>query len=335
MKTILTLVTCIAACLAMAQDEIVMEIDELGSTEEELLQKLREHLGDGDNAGVVITPEIKRVLEANKTGDREVLRSVVADIVGEERVWLPGDEEQLPRHEHHKEFERFSTDEILARMKPAHVDALADHRHLLDNEQDLFMVLEDLEGVEHDAAMEFIAKMEKPEPIESIMNDRVREELRESKARGWYDIPGPAMGSHLLREVELLGTDGSDRLRRTSLEIGSLDEHIGIENSESFSFDFHGYERMEVYPVTRFDAVLYVEKIAADAYQPHDPNLSILGHDGSVTTGRHSDGMWVTTVSAFDGRYLYQIVLEKKLEGEEREEFVRMATDMIEADLSR
>ena len=59
-----------------------------------------------------------------------------------------------------------------------------------------------------------------------------------------------------------------------------------------------------------------------------------LGHDGSVTTHRHADGVWATTVVGFDGSHRYQVTVEAKLEGEERDEFVRAAIAMIEGDLS-
>ena len=54
-----------------------------------------------------------------------------------------------------------------------------------------------------------------------------------------------------------------------------------------------------------------------------------------MRTTKHADGVWTTSVTAFDGSHMYVVVLEKKLEGEERGEFVRMATAMIEDDLSK
>ena len=42
-----------------------------------------------------------------------------------------------------------------------------------------------------------------------------------------------------------------------------------------------------------------------------------------MTVGKHGDGTWVTTVTAFDGRHLYEVVLEKKVEGAEREAFIQ------------
>ena len=92
---------------------------------------------------------------------------------------------------------------------------------------------------------------------------------------------------------------------------------------------------MDVVSGTKFGGVLYSEKTEAVNVRPHDPNLHILGHDATVTTSKFEDDVWATTVVAFDGSYMYRVTLEKKLEGEELDEFVRMATVMIEEDLSR
>ena len=324
MKKILPLAAaCVVACMVIAQDDLVIPIDELG-TEEELLEWLAEHYGD--DVETEITPELSRVLEAIEASDDDELREVLSDIAGEE-VRLP--DEQVRFETPHKVRERFSTDEILARMRPEHVEALTDHRHLLDDERQLFFAIDDMEGLEHAAALEFIAKMTKPEPFESMRPPELRENLRLSRERGWYDMPGPAMGSHLLREVERLGQDGAARLRNESLEFDEHREHIA-ETSANYSFDYPGYERMEVFSETKFGGVLYVEKTQADYFKPHEANLFIAGHDGTVTIGKHADGGWVTNVSAFDGRHLYQVVIEKKLQGAERAEFVRMATELIE-----
>ena len=327
MKKILAItVACMAPILVTAQEELFIPIDELG-TEEELFEKLTEHFGD-EEAGILITPEVARIMEANAAGDEAALREVLADIAGTDKVMLPGD--SLPHEGDYIdiEVERYSTDEVLARMRPEHVEALADHRYLLDDEGKLLLAIGDMRGVEHAAAMEFIAKMYKPEPIESMMSDEYRDFLRLSEERGWYDVPGPAMGSHLLREVEMMDADGEAQLSRTFLE---FDEH-NAQTVGGYSFVFPGYERMEVHPDTKFGAVLYIEKTQADGMHVHDPNLFIAGHDATVSVGKHDDGVWVTIVNAFDGRHLYRVVLEKKLEGAEREEFVRMATELIEAD---
>ena len=326
MKKILPLVTaCAVACMVIAQDDLVIPIDELG-TEEELLERLAEHYGD--DVETEITPELSRVLRAIEAGDDDELREVLSDIVGQD-VRLPSPGHPVLHEGGDRMHERFSTDEILARMRPEHVEALADHRHLLDDEQQLFLVIGDMEGLEPAAALEFIAKMTKPEPFESMRPPELRENLRLSRERGWYDMPGPAMGSHLLREVELLGRDGAARLRNEALE---YDENLDLiaETSANYSFDFPGYERTEVFSETKFGGVMYIEKTQADHFKPHEANLFIAGHDGTVTIGKHADGVWVTNVSAFDGRHLYQVVIEKKLEGTERDEFVRMATDLIE-----
>ena len=276
-KTLTRITASLFALMAAGQqdDELIMTIDDLTElgTQEALVERLSEHFADDE---ILITPEVSRVFEAIEANDDDMLRDVLSDIAGEQ-VSLPSD--PVP-HEGVIEGtpDRFSSDEILARMRPQHVDALANHRHLLDDKWLLYRHLQNLEGVEHDAAMEFIAKMNKPESIESMMPPELIEELRVAKVRGWRDFPGPAMGSHMLREVASLGSDGQAKLRRTSLEFGLLDENLP-EQVESYSFDLPGYERMEVHSNTKFGGVLYVEKTLADHVYYDDPNLIIAGRD--------------------------------------------------------
>jgi len=334
-KTLPAVAVCALALLVIAQDraddepgDLRMEMDEIG-TEDELLERLAEHYGDG--VEVMITPELKRVLEAREAGDDDALRKVLSEIVGQE-VTLPHEQTRFesPRH---KVWERRTTDEILSLMRPEHVEALAGLRHLLDDEQRLFLELDDLTGLEREAGMAFIARLSKREPIESMMPPELLEERRLSRERGWYDLPGPAMGSQLLREMELLDDRATAQLRRTSLRLAPEDERTVGGDASGWSFDHSAYERLEVHPETEFGAVLSVEKSPADAVHYDDPNLVIAGRDAAVSVGRHSDGVWVTKVSAFDGRHVYHIVLEKRLdEGAERDAFVRMATRLIEND---
>ena len=80
--------------------------------------------------------------------------------------------------------------------------------------------------------------------------------------------------------------------------------------------------------------MLYVEKSKVAGVHFFFPNLSILGQDAQVSIRKHTDDLWVTDVTAFDGRYEYRVALERRLDGEERDEFVAFAIDLIENDLS-
>ena len=77
-------------------------------------------------------------------------------------------------------------------------------------------------------------------------------------------------------------------------------------------------------------ALLLIEQSDADGFRPHDPNLTIAGRPGTVTSMRYADGKWSTTVAGFDGRRVHHVTVEAKLEDTERQEFVRFATTLIE-----
>ena len=335
MKQILAIVAvclCLVVVLVVtAQDatdeppDLIIPVEELG-TETELMDQLVEHYGD--EIVVEITPELTRILEAVEADDGS-LSEVLSDVLGEE-IRLP---DEQPYHYSSKVWERRTTDEILARMKPEHVEALADQRHLLDDEQQLFLVMDEWEGVQHDAALEFLSKLSRPDPIKSMMPPELRREIEQAQERGWYDLPGTALGSQLMRQVELMGEDGLTQLRRTSLEIDSHREREdgGLAGpTGGYSFMLPGYEQVDVFPDTKFGAVLSVEKTVVDEVHFDNPNLVIDGYDASLSVGQHADGGWVTVVSAFDGRHLYEVVLERKLDDAERDEFILTATGLIQ-----
>ena len=311
--------------VSIAQDDpdtLFVGLDDLDS-EEELKALLIERYGE--DVEYEITPEVSRILAAKKAG-REVLRETLTDIVGQE-VILPGDTEPYAAN---MVIDRLSTDEVLARMRTEHVAVLVDRRDLLDDEQRLMGSIRDMKGIERAAALEFLAMMQKSESMESMYSDEHKRLLQESKERGWYDMPGPARGSHMLRELAESSDDGLSSLRRDSIVFEPHGEHI-TKTSTNYSLTLPDDGRIEVFSETSFGGVLYIEKDRADEFHPHDANLYIAGHDGIVATGRHDDGIWVTTVTAFDGRHVHRVVLERKLEGADLDEFVRMATDLIEA----
>ena len=321
--------------------ELAIPLDELVS-KEDLLERAAEYmaehadvlagLGDVQIAAPTISPDVARLLEAVEAGDDDRLREVLSDIAGRE-VTLPT-AEQRRRHDGgavYGPFERHATDDILARMRPERVEALADYRHLLDDDWGLIDALNsgDMDGPTRSAVREFLAKRRDPEPVEAIEAMRppeLKERIRQARERGWYEVDSPARGARLLREASRLELDRSS--------LSDYGEYIP-GTAASYSFDLPGDgRRIEVVADTVFGGVLYAEKSEADHVYPDDPNLRILGHDGSVTTSRYADGVWATTVIAFDGSHMYRITVEKRLEGAARDEFVRMATAMIEEDLS-
>ena len=324
--------------------EMVIPLDELVSKEDlldriaEHVERMAEHARDMEKAGVTvqvaepfITPGLEKVLEAGEAGDDDRLQEILSDIAGQE-VTLPT-EEQRRQHDAGAVYTPLETRppaEVLALMSPDRVEALADYRHILDDRWELIDALnnDNMDSRARSAVRVFLSKSyESPsrEEMEAMMPPELKEQIRIAQERGWYEVPSPARGAHLLQEASRLD------LPRSSLS--AHDEHIP-ETAASYSFDLPGDARIEVVADTVFGGVLYAEKSEADHVYPDDPNLHILGHDGSVTTRRHADGVWATTVDAFDGSHRYRVTVEKKLEGEERDEFVRMAIAMIEEDLS-
>ena len=65
------------------------------------------------------------------------------------------------------------------------------------------------------------------------------------------------------------------------------------------------------------------------ASRPHsDPTIA--GHPANVAWALFENGAWTTTVAGYDGRRVHHVTVEKKLDGAERDRFVRFASDIIE-----
>lgn len=318
------------------------EMRELGSMEamlERVVEHAKAHVGDDVLlAAPLIPPDLERMMQAIESGDDGLLNEALSDIAGVP-VRLPTEEEQRLHDEgasYAPRRVRATTDEVLASMRPERAAALADYRHLLDDELELIASLDNIKGgLARSAAREFLAKVF-PEPgpreIEETFPPEMKEQIRHARERarerGWYDPPTPPRGQSLLREAERLGGVQS-----------SLSAYPEIPaTAASYSFDMppdSRIRRLDVVSDTKFGGVLYAETSEiADIHFP-DPNLHIMGHDGWVRTHKYPDGTWATALTAFDGWYKYEVVLEQKLEDEQRDEFVRMATAMIEGDLSR
>ena len=310
------------------------ELRELGS-KEAVLKRIAEHQG-GEAVALPPGSDAERLLEALGSGD-DRLQEVLSDIAGQE-VTLPT-AEQRRQHDAGAVYEPLETRspaEVLALMRPEHVQALAEHRHMLDDRWKLIDSLNHLEGLEHSAVREFLSKSESSPP--SSIRPELSEETRQAKERGWYEWDTPATGSSVLREVERSTAAGDKHFAESSLlsASGAYAEYIPAA-AASYSVERGGYgSRLDVVSDTTFGGVLYAKKEQIDHVAMHDPNLHVFpGYDAQVSTAKHAEGVWVTTVSAFDGWYLYEVGIEKKLEDEERDEFVRMAVAMIVGDLSK
>ena len=85
-----------------------------------------------------------------------------------------------------------------------------------------------------------------------------------------------------------------------------------------------------IYAQSTFGAPLMITRVPVDEAKSLNPNLIIFDRNASVIWKKHSGGKWATIVSAFDGSAVYAVEVAAKLEGAQRDEFVRFATDILE-----
>ena len=73
-----------------------------------------------------------------------------------------------------------------------------------------------------------------------------------------------------------------------------------------------------------------IDEGPVDKVTYYDPNLTIFGRDALVQLIKYRDGGWLTEVGAFDGQRSFSVGVAARLEGQQRDDFIRFARDVIE-----
>ena len=85
-----------------------------------------------------------------------------------------------------------------------------------------------------------------------------------------------------------------------------------------------------VFADSDFGGPLAITENPADKVIYPNPNLTIFGRDASVQLIKYRDGGWSTYVRAFDGQRSFRVGVAARLEGQQRDDFIRFARDVIE-----
>ena len=85
-----------------------------------------------------------------------------------------------------------------------------------------------------------------------------------------------------------------------------------------------------VFADSDFGGPLAITEGPADKVTYYDPNLTIFGRDALVELIKYRDGGWSTYVRAFDGQRSFRVGVAARLEGQQRDDFIRFARDVIE-----
>ena len=306
----------------------------------------------GPGAEIIATPEVLRALN-DHPGDSEKLRDAVERSIDElpptmreqlaSGFQLPGE----ARHAGSAPLERLPTEEVLAKLDRGTRDALAPFRDILDDHWALTDAMPTMTKRERRAATKFLARMRKPAP--PPVDSPYAKATERWRKQGYRDAPGAPRGTALLATIEQTERSArEDGVPGNAPTQAQFDEHMGGEfiapvpdeliapgSKAHVLAEAGGVVRL--YSRSAFDgAVLLVEETEADAFFPRDPNLTIAGHPATVSWSLFENGVWTTTVAGYDGRRVHHITVEKKLDGAQRERFVRLAADIIEeASLTR
>lgn len=234
------------------------------------------------------------------------------------------------------------TEQVLERISAPARMALAPYRHLLDERWELMRKLPDLPLETRRAAQEFLGNMRKPVPTASLYSSEDLQKIESAKERGYFEADGAPIGTQLLAAIE----QDRKRANEHGARLGDgflvreifLQQDMGLPTVPaadiapgSRNYVMAGLDASsQIYSRSSFGPVLLVRESAAAEFRPHVPNLFIAGHDGTVTWTKYDTGVWTTTVSGFNGRRVFHISVEAKLDGAERDRFVAMATTIID-----
>ena len=317
---------------------------------EMLRQAVEQDLGPG--TVIVTSPELLRAFEEH-AGDEAALRAAIEKAIPslplEMRQSLKAgfnielEDIQGPRPAATQSLEPdwLPTQPVLERISSESRAALAPHRDLLDDRWELIRMLPELPPRTRRAAEEFLGRQRKPVPIASLYSEEALRTIERAKERGYFEAHGAPMGTQLLASIdqsEILASEDvaggvhwelDDYLARhpdlptipaTHIEPESRNYVVAVQGASS-----------QIYSRSSFGPVLHVQESNASEFQPHVPNLTIAGNDGTVTWTKHDTGAWTTTVSGFNGRKVFHITVEAQLEGAQRDRFVEMARSVIES----
>lgn len=291
-----------------------------------VLEAIRDRFGP--NATVLTDPGV--VAAFREAQDRDALQASLAELLGDtfqladsHDVGLPVD--SIP-------WERLPTAEVLDRLTPEDRRLLKPYRDLLDDHWALSDAMPEMTADQREAATRFLGRMRRgsgepglgpepalaPTPRGSALLATLRQVDSGITVAGEHGAVLPTTRDEF---AELVDRRPLVRVPTTYLQDDS-DNHVlpGIDQATRiFSKSTFGN-----------GALLLVEQSDADAFHPHDPNLTIADRPGTVTTTQYADGKWSTTVAGFDGRRVHHVTVEAKLEDAERQAFVRFATTLIE-----
>ena len=281
-------------------------------TQPEVVEAMREAYGP--DIGIVATPDILRALR-DHPGDNKEFRAAIErslnDLPPEVRNDLAhgfqfADEPLYPGLAEPAPQERLPTDEVLAKLDSDSRDALAGHRHLLDDHRALTHAMPSMTERERRASSKFIAQMYKPTPPPVDPDSEHGKALARWREQGYRDAPGAPRGTTLLATIEqahLYARQNADEGDLPSTQ-AMYDEFMALHGESVprtpdrlVAPGSRNHALTGPGEVTRFysrsvfdDAVLMVEQIEADAFFPRDPSLTIAGHPASVLWALHENG---------------------------------------------
>ncbi len=247
---------------------------------------------------------------------------------------------------------RMSIDEAIASLPDEMRESLRGYEDVLAEEKKLFRALRYMPKESVDAAFK-VHRLRFPHPVTEQVKAQIERRVAAAKERG-YSIdedsasPPKEVLARIRQQRLIRGTaPSSPRTRQDPLapfaafqELAEYEQaggHLapsmpayGVPAQTEAYIGPWGMEGVAmVFADSDFGAPILITEDAVDTVTYFNPNLTIFGRDASVGLTKYRDNEWATSVSAFDGRRASLVRIAAKLNGQQRDDFISFAKDVI------
>lgn len=118
-------------------------------------------------------------------------------------------------------------------------------------------------------------------------------------------------------------------LKSIALRPKSVPDHFIHHDSKNIIMSGDALVR-RIYSKTDY-GMLLIEESKGELFLD-EPNLSIAGHDAKFAVSKHKGGKWATTIFATDGKNIFRIESNRRLNSRALDSFVLFADDLISYD---
>ena len=245
-------------------------------------------------------------------------------------------------------------DEVFNELHPMDQRTLEAYRERLTGFFAIQETLQEMSDSERQAAFRLLTLMQKPFEEPPRLPPEYAKKLQLEFEQGYRLKPDEVARTTLLRQqIENRATDhpsffpfgrrnfsevafhlDSVEARELMQDLSPVPDAYILPNSENFIVKVPQQGTWaRYYSMTVFGGAVAIQESKVSDVTSAFSNLTIAGRDALIMHQLHKDHHWVTHISAFDGRTLFLVTADGKLEGNQRDTFIEFCREIAEAGL--